>query len=112
MPLAFILRFEEQCHAPSNGAGATGTETVTKVAQEQSDADPAALTHRLIPLTQTSDGTGTSTRIRNEQGDADYCSPVKAIPAHPIMGTSTATAVKMEADDKDPRQQGFAVLPR
>lgn len=109
MALSFLLRFQEHCVDPPVGAGGTGTETVTKIAREQSDADPTTPSYRSLPLAELHAGTMTTTRIRSEQGDADRSSTSRVVP---LMGTTTKTAVKMETDDQDPRQKELSTIPR
>ena len=111
MTLSFLLRFEEQCRTTSEMV-ATGTETTTQVMREQPDADPRTVGYRSLPLVDLYAGTRTNTRIGGEQGDADYDSATRTVPLHQTMGTQTATAVKMETDDQDPRQAELTVLPK
>jgi hypothetical protein len=109
---SFLLRFQEWCDDSLLGTVAVGTATGTKVRHEQPDADPTKADLRTLPLAQVHAGTVTITRIRNEQGDADYGSTARTLPVQPLMGTITKTAVKMEADDQDPRQHELTVLPK
>lgn len=112
MTLSFLLRFQERCEEPSQGAAATGTQTATKVMHEQPDADPTKSDFRSLPGVHASTGTVTNTRIRSEQGDTDYRSPARTLPIQSMSGTTTKTAVKMEMDDQDPRQHELTVIPR
>jgi len=89
-----------------------GTETTTKVMREQPDSDPTKPTFQLLPAADVHAGTATNTRIRSEQADTDYAHAARTLPIAPIMGTATKTAVKMETDDQDPRQQELTVLPK
>ncbi len=112
MTQSFLLRFQDRCEDGSSGPVATGTETTTKVLREQPDADPTKTTYRLLPSVEDNSGTMTNTRIHREQSDADYSSNVRIVPVAPVAGTGTATAVKMENDDQDPRQHELRVLPK
>jgi hypothetical protein len=112
MSFSFLLRFQERCEDSSSSAVAMGTETVTRVLQEQSDADRPNGAFRSLPIAEINAGTLTNTRIRAEQADADQCLSARTLPVRAVMGTRTATAVKMEADDHDPRQHELTALPR
>lgn len=109
---AFLLRFQERCEESCSGTAVAGTHTKTKIMREQPDADPAKADFRSLPGVEISAGTVTNTRIRSEQGDADCGTTARTLPIQPVMGTTTKTAVKMEADDQDPRQHEMTVLPR
>lgn len=112
MTQSFLLRFQEPFTETSSDAVATGTETRTKINQEQSDADPTRSTFRLLPVIANNVGTATKTGIAREQGDADYSSSTRILPSQTVMGTRSTTAVRMEGDDQDPCKQEMRVLPR
>lgn len=112
MTHSFLLRFQERCEEACSTAIAMGTETTTKVMREQPDSDPTKPTFQLLPAADIHAGTATNTRIRSEQGDTDFAHSARTLPIAPIMGTITTTAVKMESDDQDPRQQEMTVLPK
>lgn len=108
MGLAFILRFQEPCEDFPRTGTAFGTHTVTKILTEQNDMDSQPQPYRFVPAADTGTGTVTTTRIAIEQGDADRHSAPNIIP---LMGTTTKTAIKVEADDQDPRRHELSILP-
>ncbi len=112
MTRSFLLRFQEPCQESALPVAAHGTVTKTAVAQEGPDADPWNNSVRIVPNSEHSHGTMSGTRIRTEQSDADYGSALRTLPVQMTAGTMTATAVKMETDDRDKRQQEVLVLPR
>ena len=111
MTYSFLLRFQERCEDSWSGTVATGTQTKTFATREQSDADPTKAAFRSLPAVKINAGTVTNSRIRREQGDADYASSARTLPVQYVTGTTTTTAVKMEADDQDPRKPELTVLP-
>jgi hypothetical protein len=112
MDFSFLLRFQERCEDSSSGAVATGTETVTRILREQPDVDRPNGGFRSLPAAENKTGTVTVTRISSDPGDADHGSTAHTLPFRLVMGTTTTTAVKMEADDQDPRRHELTVLPR
>jgi len=89
MTHSFLLRFQERCEESYSAAVASGTQTMTKVMQEQPDADPTKPTFQLLPVADIYAGTATVTRIRSEQGDTDYANAARTLPVATIIGTKT-----------------------
>lgn len=112
MTASFLLRFQEPRNSSQPATVATGTQTITKIAQEQSDADPTRTSYRAVPEAGDFTGTVTSTRIRGEQGDADYNSPARLMPVQHVIGTTTITAIRMESADQDPGHHDLMAIPR
>lgn len=74
MKTAFILRFEEIVAEGACGAvlEAAGTQTMTRVNAEGSDADPGVNSVSALPREVfTSSGTQTMTNVRAESSDQD-----------------------------------------
>ncbi len=96
MKTSFILRFQERCEASI--LGSIGTATMTRVAQEQPDADPGGSGIKaLLDIDPEFDAMQDSRRI---------------MPIHPVMLTMTKTAVRLESDDRDPNQREMTAFPR
>jgi hypothetical protein len=90
MKIAFLLRFQESCPQGAATNVSVGTETLTFVRSEQSDADPHNVFFRAMP-------TGLH---------------VPRKPANASLGTQASTAVGREAADCDPATRRFEILPQ
>lgn len=115
MATAFLLRFQEDCFENDAGALHCGTQTSTKIQGEQPDPDPADPGFLAVPRSPIEAGTITGTRINTEQSDTDRHSAASAIPTANndlSMATKTITAVRAEADDRDPGKCRIQMIPR
>ncbi len=118
MQHAFLLRFQEFCVEQAEPDVQAGTATRTRVRAEQPDADSATDGHAAFPKSPAAGGTMTKTSIDRESGgqDADrtamqmrtFSGPTPP----PVAQTKTATAVRAEADDNDPRRTSLNAIPK
>jgi hypothetical protein len=83
---SFLLRFQEDCEAPAPGI-ACGTQTQTRQQAEGSDPDAPPWGLAVVPRGHASE-------------------------VIPVGSTRTATAVKYEGDDNDPKAGELRTLPR
>lgn len=113
MNFSFLLRFQDKCEAVSELIAVTaGTQTKTAIPKEQPDSDPTMADFRSLPLVESNAGTRTGTRIGGEQGDADYDSTARTLPLRQMIGTKSATAIKMETADQAIAQHEMMIIPK
>ena len=109
---AFILQFQEPCEPPAADVRA-GTQTITRQATEESDADRDGR-GGLLPGGAVL-GTKTMTFVNNEGMDDDPGggSGATLLPrsAGPICGTMTKTETSREAVDRDPGESSYTAIP-
>ena len=99
------------------GEPATGTMTKISTDTEQGDRDQDRTTAGLhaIPATDRSLlAAKTQTRIEREQPDRACGEAARAIPwpGAPAGLTKTSTAVRAEADDRDPKRSALEAIPK
>ena len=107
----YLLRFQEAC--TDAHPAVAGTMTGTRVRSEQADADaldaPAILPRLSSCLKGDAHSTTTSivASLRLSSHDSN-----SMVAPGPVAQTKTATAVKAEADDNDPRRADLDAIPR
>lgn len=132
---AFLLRYQEFCaealagvadalgplvarREVTDGAGEEGVGTMTKTSidneQDGRDQDRATAGLYAIPSPNLHLlAAKTQTRIEREQPDRACGEAVRAIPwpGAPAGLTKTATAIRAEADDRDPKRAALEAIP-
>jgi hypothetical protein len=132
---AFLLRYQESCAEASagvavalsrlvvrreatDGAGAEGVGTTTKTSTDTEpsgrDQDRTTAGRYAPPATSRPLlAAKTQTRIEREQPDRACGEAARAIPwpDAPAGLTKTSTAVRAEADDRDPKRSALEAIP-
>ncbi len=104
MASAFILRFQEPTEHEHVHDVRCGTQTGTKVAAEQADADHGRTSYNAIRHPNSSGAEGFTSESRSP---ANVLASIRV-----LMAKTTKTAVAAEPDDRDPRRERMQVIPR
>jgi hypothetical protein len=109
MPVSFLSRFQEACDAGESASIRYGTETFTKVANEQFDADRSGQKARFLAA---STGTKTAQPTETETEDAVPGGVnLRAIPPSLATTTKSITNISKEVPDEDPVRRTFRAIP-